>query len=51
MDLGWFSQIHKCIVVGSATINAKGEPVFGEKLSEQLSVFPIGDVATLQLSR
>jgi len=30
------------IGVGTATINAKGDRVFGEKLVEQLSIFPIG---------
>jgi hypothetical protein len=50
MDLGWFSQIINAsstrvgfqIDVGTATINAKGDRVFGEKLVEQLSILPIG---------
>jgi hypothetical protein len=59
MDLGWFSRFINSssahvgfqIGVGSATINAKGDRVFGEKLVSQLSIFPIRDLASLQLGR
>jgi hypothetical protein len=37
--------------MGTATINAKGDRVFGEKLVDQLSIFPIRDLTSSQLGR